>query len=659
MQTTELISKFEDFLKSDKNIEFRAKTCEKHLIIDFAELIKFSDELGTELLDEPEEALKGFELVVKRMRDDEKEIKVRFKNFDKIFSCNIRIRDVRVSDYGRFNVVTGIIRHISDVKGEIMCRKFECPVCGNIINLLQEVFQPKREPTRCGCGRKGKFIEIDNEKIDSQKMVIEEDFESIEGTEQPRRIDVLLQYGLCSREIERYNTLGSRVAITGILSARPIIAHGKITNELEKYIYANYIKSLEDKYKEILITEEDKKKIIKLSKQEDLLDVLANSVAPHIAGHEDVKKALTLQLFGGVEHKTEHRTQRGIFHILLIGEPATAKTQLAKSIEPLALKYRYTAGVSSSRAGMTAMVVKDDFLGTWGVEAGAVVLANGGVCVCDEFDKMAEDDRERLHTQMEDQAFPIDKANIHATLIAKTSLLAIANWKGSRYNPNEDIYSQIDMPDSLISRFDLYFCFFDKPNKVKDREIIEHMLGLKENIGKINYELFHKYIIFAKEFVPKMSNNLKKKIADTYVEIRERSGNQLDRMVITITARQGDAFRRLSEASARMHLRDVIKDDVDIAKELIMKSLESVAFDVKAGIVDIDRIEIGVSSETQSIIHQIRIEYDRLANLFGIVPIDQLANFFKGREIEFDDCLNKLIRSGDYFEPKRGFIKKL
>jgi replicative DNA helicase Mcm len=156
-----------------------------------------------------------------------------------------------------------------------------------------------------------------------------------------------------------------------------------------------------------------------------------------------------------------------------------------------------------------------------------------------------------------------------------------------------------------------------------------------------------------------MSNNLKKKIADTYVEIRERSGNQLDRMVITITARQGDAFRRLSEASARMHLRDVIKDDVDIAKELIMKSLESVAFDVKAGIVDIDRIEIGVSSETQSIIHQIRIEYDRLANLFGIVPIDQLANFFKGREIEFDDCLNKLIRSGDYFEPKRGFIKKL
>ena len=131
-------------------------------------------------------------------------------------------------------------------------------------------------------------------------------------------------------------------------------------------------------------------------------------------------------------------------------------------------------------------------------------------------------------------------------------------------------------------------------------------------------------------------------------------------MVITITARQGDAFRRLSEASARMHLRDVTEEDVNIAKELIMKSLESVAFDVEAGKVDIDRIEIGVSSKAQSIIHQIRIEYDRLENLFGgVVPIDELIKFFKGREMEFEECMNKLIRSGDYFEPKRGFIKKL
>lgn len=658
----EQIREFEDFIKSDRNIEFRAKTCEKHLIIDFAELIKFSDDLGTQLLENPEETLKAFDKATERIRDDdEKEIKVRFTSVDKIPSCNIRIRDVRVSDYGKFKVVTGVIKHISDIKGETISIRFECPVCGTILNVLQQRFQSKREPTRCGCGRRGKFVELDQEKIDSQKMVIEEDFESIEGTQQPRRMNIVLQYGLCSRELERYNNLGARVAITGIILPKPVIERGKITNELEPYIEANYIKSLEDKYKEITITEEDKKNIKKLSKRDDLFDVLTKSLAPHIAGHEDVKKAIVLQLFGGVEHLTPRKRDRGIFHILLVGDPATAKTKLAKSIEPIAIKYRYTAGVRASKAGMTAMVIKDDFLGTWGVEAGAIVLANGGICVADELDKMTTEDREALYEQMEDQQFTIDKANIHATLIAKTSLLAIANWKGQRFNPNEDIYSQINMPDPLISRFDLYFCFYDKPEEKKDKKVIEHILDIQEiETEIIEPEFFRKYVIHAKEFTPKLSVELKKKIRDVYVDIRKRSGNQLDRMIITITARQGDAFRRLSEASARMHLRDVIEEDVNIAKELIMKSLESVAFDVEAGKTDIDRIEIGISSKAQSMIHNIRVEYDRLENLFGkIVPIDELARIFKDKEIEFEETLNKLIKAGDYFEPRRGFIQRL
>lgn len=657
----EQIREFQDFIKSDKNLEYKAKTCDKHIIIDFADLIKWSDVFGSELLDNPEDTLKTFEKAIEYLREDmEKDIKIRFINIDKIPSCNIRIRDIRVSDWGKFKVITGVIKHISDITGEVTTRKFECPLCGNILNIIQDLFSPKKEPTRCGCGRKGKFIEIDAEKIDSQRMVIEEDFETIEGTQQPKRMDILLQYGLCSKEIERFNTLGSRVAITGIIFARPKITHGKITNELEKYLYANYIQSLDEKYKELEITEEDKQKILELSKRNDLIDILVNSFAPHIAGYEDVKKAIILQMFGGVEHITKHKTDRGIFHILLIGDPSTSKTKLAKAIEPIALKYRYTAGVSSSKAGMTAMVIKDDFLGTWGIEAGAVVLANGGICVLDEFDKMAEDDRERLHTQMEDQQFPIDKANIHATLVAKTSLLAIANWKGSRFNPYEDIYSQIDMPDSLISRFDLYFTFRDTPEEKKDRNVIEHMLGLKESISEIDSDFFKKYIIYAKNFTPSMSDELKRKIVDTYVDIRKQSGSKSDRMVITITARQGDAFRRLSEASARMHLRDVTEGDILLAKELILNSLKDIAFDVEAGKVDIDRIETGVSSKTQSMIYQIRLEYEKLAKLFNnIVPIDELLKPFADKENDFEESLQKMIRSGDYYEPRRGFVKKL
>ena len=666
MELIEKIKQLQNFLESNEKLSHIIKSTDKPINIDFMDIAEYEPEMATELLDNPTDVLKEFEKAVEMLNEISQTRKIHIANLEKIPSCCIRARDIRVNDYGKLKVITGIIRNISKIYPQIISRKFECPSCGSVINVLQPRFENKREPSRCGCGRKGKFKEIDSEKIDAQKIVIEEDLETIEGNQQPNKIDVILEYDLCSEEIERFNTLGSRVSITGILQTKPRIVNGKVTNELDNYIEANFIKQLDDKYKEIKINDDDIKKIKELSKRKYLLNIFVQNFAPYIAGYEEVKKAIILQMFGGVSRTIKGNKQRGDFHILMVGDPSTGKTKLAKATEMIALKYRYVSGVRSTKAGMTVTLTKDDFSNSWGIEAGAVVLANRGICILDEFDKMNPDDRDALHEAMEEQTITLDKANIHTRLVAKTSILACANWKDSRYNKHEDIYKQINMPESLISRFDLYFVFIDIPDEKQDRIIIRKVLRGYDDSEKefeIDYEFWKKYIIYTKNFEPKLSNEIEKFIEDEFVKVRISYGKQIESniSVIPITHRQGDAFRRLSEASARMHLRDVTMEDVELAKELITNSLKSVALDLDTMKVDIDRIEIGRSSKEQNILWRLRENINQLEKQFGkAVPIDEIMRIFPNEDLDkAEEQLERLKRSGEIYEPRRGFIAKL
>jgi len=676
METSEIIPQFREFIESEyyNKIAENLRQDKKYVVIDFAKLSKFDIDLANELLENPEDATKAFELAIAQFDLDNIEcFKVHFKNLPE--TQNMRIRDIRVKHYNHFYAVTGVIRHVSDVYGEILSIKFECPSCGNILNVLQKRFGEKKEPTRCGCGRKGKFAELSNEKIDSQRLVIEEELETMEGNQQPNKIDILLQYDLTSKDIEKFNTLGSRVAVTGAILTRSRIVKGKVTNELEKYVEANYINALDEKYKEIEISQEDISQIKKYSSRKDFMDVCINSFAPNIAGYEEIKKAIILQLYGGVnsiDEKSKKRN-RGDMHILLIGDPATGKTQLAKAVEPIALKYRYSSGARASKAGLTVTLVKDEFSNTWGIEAGALILANKGIAILDEFDKMIEQDRQALHEQMESQTITIDKASIHTTLRAETSILACANWKDSRFNPNADIYSQIDFPDSLISRFDLYFIFIDRAGDEKaDANVMKHVLrargshlyeGQQKGKETIDYDFWKKHIIYAKNFNPKLNQKVADKIVDYYVKIRGKVKNQ-SQITIPITARQGEAIQRLSEASARMHLRNVTEEDVDTAIKLIEFSLKSVAFDSDAG-VDIDIIETGTSTKKRNLIYEVRDKINELTEkIRGDIPIDDILECFDKElhdEIynDKDGILDKMMSVGDIFQPRRGFVKKL
>src|SRR3989344_3016471 len=166
-------------------------------------------------------------------------------------------------------------------------------------------------------------------------------------------------------------------------------------------------------------------------------------------------------------------------------------------------KARFVSGKGSSGAGLTASVIKDEFLRGWSLEAGALVLANKGLAVVDELDKMAPEDRSALHEALEQQQVTISKANIQASLRAETTLLAAANPKGSRFDQYTPIPQQIDLPPTLLNRFDLIFPIRDIPNKDRDEEIATHVLettqkkeSYKDNVPSV---FLKKYISYVKQ----------------------------------------------------------------------------------------------------------------------------------------------------------------
>jgi replicative DNA helicase Mcm len=353
----------------------------------------------------------------------------------------------------------------------------------------------------------------------------------------------------------------------------------------------------EETFEELNISEEDERQIHELAADPNVLEKLALSIAPSIYGYEEVKKALVLQLFGGVKKiKNDGTRTRGDFHLLLVGDPGVAKSVILKFISGIAPKGRYVVGKSASGAGITATVVRDEFMRGWSLEAGAMVLANKGIVCIDEMDKMDPQDRSAMHEAMEQQTVTISKANVQATLRAETSVLAAANPKLGRFNPYDTVANQIDMPPTLINRFDVIFILKDLPDRTRDEAIANHVLVEHKEFGsKLNmdFNLFRKYIAYAKQKVqPFLTEDSIAEIKKFYVDLRNMpvSGDQVMRP-LPISARQLEALIRLSEASARARLSvQVSREDAKRAIDLMKYYLTQVGYDYETKTFDIDRI---------------------------------------------------------------------
>lgn len=670
MEALEQIKKFEEFFELNYKPKLlqNIRKDKESLDVDFWELSKFDHELADELLESPEDVFAAAEEAVKQVVDIKtKKFILRFCNMPK--TQMILLRNIRSKHIGKLLVVEGVVRQKSDVRPQVTSAKFECPSCGKIISILQ-LESAMREPTNCACGRKGKFNLVDKEMMDVQGLVLEESPESLQGGAQPKRMNVLLKEDLVSPMSERKTNPGSKVLIVGVLKEVPItLRTGAKSTKFDFVIDANYVESAENDFYDLEISEKEVEEIKKLAKDKDVYKKIVDSMATSIYGYDEVKEALLLQLMGGVrKERTDGAVTRGDMHVLLVGDPGSGKSQLLKRVYKIAPKARYVSGKGVSGAGLTAAVVKDEFLKGWSLEAGALVLASDGICCIDEMDKMTPEDRSAMHEALEQQTVSISKANIQATLICRTTVLAAANPKLGRFDPYDILAKQIDLPPSLINRFDLIFPIKDLPDKEKDHRLASYILDLHQDPEfrkpALDNEFIKKYVAFARQNCrPVLTDAAVEEIKQYYVEMRNSGGDESNR-AIPMSARQLEGLVRLSEASAKIRLsKKVTRVDAKRAIEQLQYCLAQVGLDPETGKIDIDRITTGIASSERNKIIAVREIIEELENKIGkTVPIDDVIKeaVEQGlKEGDVEDAIEKLKRSGDLFEPKRGFIQRI
>ena len=367
MEVNEQIKTLREFIEANYEPQLLETVRKGHnfMVLDFFELTKFNPELAEELLEHPEEILKAGELAVKEFDLPKKVTKfhLRFVNLPE--SAKILISEIRSKHLTKLLWMEGIVRQKSDVRPHVMAARFECPSCGNILTVLQ-LESKYREPSRCGCGRKGKFKELTKELIDGQGIVLEEAPEDLDGGVQPKRMNVFLKNDLVSPITDRKTSPGNKVRIVGWVTEVPInLRSGGKSTKFDLIIEANFIEPVQDDFSSLEISEEEIEKIKKLSQDPEIDRKLVESSAPSIFGHDKVKEALILQLVGGVRKKRKDGViTRGDMHVLLIGDPGAAKSQLLKRITKIAPKSRYVSGKGVSGAGLcvapNSMIMTND-----------------------------------------------------------------------------------------------------------------------------------------------------------------------------------------------------------------------------------------------------------------------------------------------------------
>jgi replicative DNA helicase Mcm len=492
----ELIQEAKGFFETYKKEIGQSIRADKKVIqIDFNDIAEFSHELAEELLNFPEEIFQILETAL----DDIgllKNPRVRLLNVPN--AQELRVGHIRAKHLNKLISITGIVRQASEVRPQVTNAKFECPSCGTIISVLQ-VEKKFREPTRCSCGRKGNFKLISKEMVDAQRLVIEESPESLIGGEQPRRISIFLQEDLVEPKMEKRTTPGSRLNVIGVLKEIPIpLQTGSISTRFDLAIEANNLIPLEETYEDVKINEEDERQIQELAASDNLFDKFTQSIAPSIWGYDEIKQSLVLQMFSGVRKiNADGSVSRGDIHVFLIGDPGVAKSITLKFIADIAPKGRYLVGRAASGEGITATVVRDEFLRGWSLEAGAMVLANKGIVCIDEIEKMDENDRSAMHEALEQQTVTISKANVQACYSEDTEILTERGWK--KYNEVKNLkIAQFDPKTKTIHFLPhkgLYLYNYNKKMyhyKNKRNDILvtpNHKMLIKKERGK-KYEEF-------------------------------------------------------------------------------------------------------------------------------------------------------------------------
>merc|ERR1712223_865384 len=560
-------------------------------------LAYFLPEAPTEVLTIFDEAAKSVVLsMFPRYEAIAKEIHVRITDLPLVEE----LRSLRQLHLNQLIRTSGVVTSSTGVLPQLSLIKYDCDKCSYVLGPFVQSQNQETKPGVCPeCQSRGPF-NINMEQTlykNYQRITIQESPGKVPAGRLPRSKDAILLGDLCDT-----CRPGDEIELTGVYTNN----YDGSLNTAQGFpvfatvIMANHVLRKDERMAVAALTDEDMKAIVALSKDERISERIFASIAPSIYGHEDIKRGLALSLFGGqAKDKSDKHKVRGDINVLLCGDPGTAKSQFLKYVEKVAPRAVFTTGQGASAVGLTAYVQRSPVTKEWTLEAGALVLADKGVCLIDEFDKMNDQDRTSIHEAMEQQTISISKAGIVTSLKARCAVIAAANPIGGRYDPSLTFSENVDLTEPILSRFDILCVVRDTVDATADEHLARFVVGSHmrshpladdndcermENIEKrlssatnlagvekIPQDLLKKYILYAGEKVhPKLHDMDQDKVAKMYSDLRRES---MATGSVPITVRHIESMIRIAEANAKMHLREFVhEDDVNMAIRVMLES---------------------------------------------------------------------------------------